>query len=362
MNRDVERVRELLPPDADPVGVMDGGVEEGLPARAERELVLLRRTAVADHSTRLVLGPGRRTLLGAAVAVMGAGVLVLNGGLPLPGREGATPAVAVTPPVLTLSPVDGRPADHLLRLAARVEKLPKEHSTGPYQYARTWGWWLNTAGDAPGGAANAAVPTVVETWRRPDGAGRLLSTYGRPIFPNPETEKAARDAGLIAGDGRTDERFGRGGFPDPEGDAWQKVEPFSTDPKKLLKQLKQVNWEGGQLVYGVSDMLGVAARSGPVDPRLRAAALRVLAGATGIKVSTTTTWQGRRAVAVTQEELWKESTSRQSILFSPETGDLLGHEEALLGHPRMLNIRVPATLAVQEFLARGSVDTVNERP
>ncbi|MDX2835738.1 hypothetical protein ACH3XX_42920 [Streptomyces scabiei] len=71
-------------------------------------------------------------------------------------------------------------------MAKRVEALPEEHSGGSYQYSKTWGWWLNTAGDVPGGVANAAVPTVTESWVDRQGGGRKLSTYGDPIFPDPQ--------------------------------------------------------------------------------------------------------------------------------------------------------------------------------
>ncbi|MFE9645187.1 hypothetical protein ACFYO0_13940 [Streptomyces sp. NPDC006365] len=65
---------------------------------------------------------------------------------------------------------------------------------------------------------------------------------------------------------------------------------------------------------------------------------------------------------MTQEEVWKGSTSRTSVFFDPETGYPMGSEEALFGNPRKLNIRVPATLAVTETLKRRAVSTTEERP
>ncbi|QTU61666.1 hypothetical protein [Streptomyces scabiei] len=183
-------------------------------------------------------------------------------------------------------------------MAKRVEALPEEHSGGSYQYSKTWGWWLNTAGDVPGGVANAAVPTVAESWVDRQGGGRKLSTYGDPIFPDPEQEREAREAGLVSGKKIGDAEYGPGQFPG--GSPWQEIEPFAQNPDELSRQLETVSWEGGLIISGVSDLLTYASRSGPIAPGLRAAALRVLADAPGLRVSTTTTWKGSKVVAVTQ--------------------------------------------------------------
>ena len=360
MKREVERVRALLPASEDPARHVEDGSE--LSARAERELAALCRTAVADRQAPQAARrtPSRRSVLAAGAVATGAAVLVWNGGLPLPGRHSGVPAMAVTPPVLSLTPVPGPPADYLERLADRVARLPTEHSRGAYRYTKTWGWWLNTAGDVPGGVANAAVPTVTETWVGADGAGRRLEKYGDPLFPDPDQEKDARAAQLVSGKKVSDRTYGPGQFP---GDSpWQDMGPFSSDPVRLTRQLKSVNWEGGLIVFGICDMLTYEARSGPVNPRLRAAALRVLAAYPGLEVSTTTTWKGHHVVAVSQKKVWKGSTARSSVFFDPDTGYPVGTEEALFGNPRKLDVRVPATLTVTETLAGGSVSTTEERP
>ncbi|WP_338896662.1 hypothetical protein WBG99_14190 [Streptomyces sp. TG1A-60] len=357
MSRDVEAVRALLPRDDDPASDQADGA--GLTERAERELALLRSSAARQRSVRARRGPGRRSVLGAAAVLAGASVVVLNGGLPWPGEGGGASAVAVTPPVLFLSPVPETPEKYLRDMAKRVEVLPEEHSGGSYQYSKTWGWWLNTAGDVPGGVANAAVPTVTESWVDRQGGGRKLSTYGDPIFPNPDQEREAREAGLVSGKKIDDAEYGPGQFPG--GSPWQEIEPFAQNPDGLSRQLETVNWEGGLIISGVSDMLTYASRSGPIAPGLRAAALRVLADAPGLRVSTTTTWKGSKVVAVTQEEVWKGSTMRTSVFFDPTTGYPMGSEEALFGSPLSLNVRVPATLAVTETLKRRTVSTTDER-
>ncbi|MFI9824127.1 hypothetical protein ACIHFC_27230 [Streptomyces sp. NPDC052013] len=356
MRRDVERVRALLTPANDPaVGpVEDAGTL--LTPHAEHTLRALRQSQRPQG-----VRPGRRRLLvGAGVVAVGA--VVAMGGRTLVPDAGAPAPVAYTPPVLSLHPVEGKSTRAFLQaFARRVETLEPEAAHGAYQYSKTWGWWLNTAGDVPGGVANAAVPTVTESWVAEDGSGRQRSAYGEPLYPDPEQRKDAEAAGLVAGTGIEDRTFGPGQFPAPEGGDWGTVAPFSTSPRVLARQLTKVNWEGGMIVHGVRDMLIYAGRTGPVDPRLRVAALQVLADSADVTVATTTTWNGRRAVAVSQSETLDGSTQRETVLFDPETGYPVGTESALFGHARHLNVSVPATLAVSETLERGSVSTTRGR-
>lgn len=358
MKRDVERVRGLLTTANDPAGPLEH-TPAASPPQTEHALQALRQTR---RPRRVLLGR-RRLLAGAAMVGVGT-ALAVGGRNLLPDADGDVPTpVAYTPPVLSLHPVEGRSArEFLLSFAQRVESLEPEAAQGAYQYSKTWGWWLNTAGDVPGGVANAAVPTVTESWVDKEDSGRQRSAYGEPLYPNPAQRKEAEEAGLVAGTGVEDRTFGPGKFPYPEGGDWGSVAPFSTDSRKLARQLAKMNWEGGMIVYGVNDLLGYVARSGPVDPLLRAAALRVLADSTGVAVSTTTTWNGRDVVVVSQNEALDGSTQRESVLFDPETGYVVGTESALFGHPRRLNVSVPATLGVTETLERGRASTTDGRP
>ncbi|MBB1243145.1 CU044_5270 family protein [Streptomyces durbertensis] len=358
MNRDTLRVRELLPPSADPAAECGG--RELLPPRAARELAELRRRAVAPP-TQPAFFSRRRILVGATAAGVSAALAVV--GQRLVPQESETQPVAYTPPVLRLKPVEGESGSaFLLAFAERVEKLPQERAGGAYRYLKTWGWWLNTAGDLPGGPVSAAVPTVTESWIRRDASGRQRSAYGEPLYPDPGQRETAEKAGLLAGTGEEDRIYGPGQAPTVEGDEWGDVAPFSTDPRELARQMEEVSWDGGMLAHGVSDLISYAARSGPVSPRLRAAALRVLARSRQVDVATTTTWQGRRVIAVSQSETYQGSTQRESVFFDPATGYPSGFESALFGNARSLNITVPATLGVGETLDRGWVSSTTERP
>ncbi|MBD0843396.1 hypothetical protein [Streptomyces sp. TRM68416] len=346
-----------MPPDPE-AGFARDGV---LPDRAERELAAL--LATEDPKPRSPKGMPRRSILLAGGAVASATAVAASGEVGrLLGASGGEAAAATTQPVLVLRRIAGRSShDVLTELADKVGKLAPETVQGPYLYTKSWGWWLNSAGDVPGGVANAAVPTVTEQWiRTSDGSGRERRRYGRPYFPNPDQERDAREAALIEGKGVEDKTYGTGHFtPYPE---WQQLIPFSTDPDRLLAQMKQVNWEAGRLIYGVSAMLNAAQlTSGVVAPELRAAALRVLAKCTDVTVTTTTTWQGQQALAVTQEGRHKNATFRDSLLIDPTDGYPMGHEDALLGDPLALNIAVPGTLSVNETLARGTVKDTRSR-
>jgi hypothetical protein len=250
--------------------------------------------------------------------------------------------------VLDLVPVAGDPGTYLREFAKRVERLPAEpQQVEGVQYTKQWGWWLQTAVDAPGGAVNAAVPTITETWVDREGGGRERKTTGEPIFPRPEQEDQARKYGLVAGKKIVDGKQNPGTFPWQS--PWRGIEPISEDAERLARQFAAVHFDGGYIVNGVAGLLTYRELSGDASPQLRAAALRVLAMRRDIHVSMTKTWQGQHVVAVTQEGHHRGSTDRNSVLFDPSTGRVFGTEEALLGNPLRLNVQVPATLAVTEI-------------
>ncbi|WP_405555477.1 hypothetical protein OHV08_16220 [Streptomyces canus] len=351
-------MRELMPPDPE----AEFAREEALPERAERELATL--LTVEDPKPQVRPGVPRRRVLLAGGVVATVTAVTASGELGrLLGAQGGEAEAMTTPPVLALRRIAGKsPHDVLTELAEKVGRLAPETAHGPYLYIKSWGWALNSAGDVPGGVANAAVPTVTEQWiRTSDGAGRERRKYGKPYFPNPDQERDAREAGLIEGKGVQDKTYGAGHFTQDYG--WNRLIPFSTDPDRLLRQMKEVNWEGGRLIWGVSAMLAAAQRAsdGNVEPELRAAALRVLAKRTDVTVATTTTWQGRNALAVTQEGRHKKATFRDSLLIDPANGYPIGGEEALLGDSLALKIAVPGTVSVSEVLSRGTVKDAKSR-
>lgn len=385
MKRDIERVRVLMP--SDPAAHI--GDEHGSAARVAQKLdgligkeePLRAATTVRWQDRSHGVLPRRRVLVAGAV-VTGVAVAVTVSPVSLPGEGSGQVAHAATPPVLALKPIDGRTAQQVLRqLAARVEAQDAEPEDSAVRYRKSWGWYLNTHADAPGGAANAAVPTVTEQWVRADGSGKTRSEYGEPYFPNPQTEAQARKAGLVAGSGKRSESFGPGYFASPRS--------VPTDPAELARLLgsKYPIEENGWREL----LVAVEAWSGADDlgrdtgqqlaPRERAAFLRLLADADGLfdfsrageaygpfRVYTTTTWQDQQALAVVSQEKsgqnldYPDSYGRDTLLIDPDTGAVLGFEEALFGDPLKLNIDVPAPMSVHEILEVGRVDDVGKRP
>lgn len=362
MRGDLGKVRELMPPDPQ-AGYRP---DSELPERAAREL----RALLADESGAVLqtgarAGVSRRRVLLAGGVVASVTAVAASGELSRLFGAGSGEAQAMaTPPVLNLEAITGRSAHSVLtELAETVARLPEQVPQGGFQYIKSWGWALNSAGDVPGGVANAAVPTVTEQWiRTSDGSGRERRAFGTPYFPSPDQERDARKADLIEGSGVRDKTYGVGHF-EPDS-AWQALLPFSTDPDRLTEQLNEVNWEGKRLIWGISAMLDATQRAsgGSAEPALRAAALQILARQRDVLVARTTTWHGSQALAVTQETKHKAATFRDSLLIDPATGYPIGSEEALLGDPLALKISVPGTISVNEILAHGTVKDDRSTP
>ncbi|MEU2562595.1 hypothetical protein ABZ626_25120 [Streptomyces longispororuber] len=331
----------------------------------------------------------RRIVIGtAAAAVAAAATAVVLGDVPRRDRADAYRYVAsVTPPVLRLTPTPQSAGRTLLDLAAKVEKQPAPHPS-EWIYTKTWGWSLNIDADAPLGAATAAVPTVSEQWINKDGSGRDRSAFGEPLFPHPETEAAARERGLVAGTGVTDERYGPGHYDAPR--------PVPDDPRALAKLIRTKSSaveENGrrELLVALAAWAGEGKMGGDSAQHLsgtrRATMLRVLAepdryfdfgpsdadrdgeGYGPLRTYTTRTWQGQEALAVvTQQKPGHDPAhpkhySRETLLISPDTGAVMGSEEAIFGDPLKINVKqVPATLSVRETLTRQPVRAEGARP
>ena len=101
----------------------------------------------------------------------------------------ATPA-----PLVYHSPVPPSGSDVLIRLAQAAAGQPAATPAGPgtYAYVRRQTWQLPAAGS---GARGHVLPTVIESWRAPGGADRVLRFTRRPS--GAVTEQSAAGDGVM---------------------------------------------------------------------------------------------------------------------------------------------------------------------
>ncbi|MEQ4206834.1 hypothetical protein [Actinopolymorpha sp. B9G3] len=382
-SRDVGRVRTLMP--ADPAVAVDRDTEISARVTRRVEALLDAHADAAGRQRGSGTSVARRRVLALGVAGAAGAAVVLADQLPMPGRSSRpTAQAAVTPPVLALAPIPGRTTRQVLReLADKVEKLPPP-AVGPYTYGKSWGWDLSTNAEAPGGAESVAVPTVTEQWiNNQDGSGRERKHYGRPYFPNPATERARAEARRW-GEGIEDTIYPPGHFGRPR--------TLPSDPQAMAAKLRAMRSQPiedngtAQLLAAVATLSGEpklgdgrGGRGTRLSPEVRAALLRVLADHEEhfdwadtrylpLRAYTTTTWRKQTSLAIVAQERrgaapdYPTSTLRETLLLDPETGFVMGYEVAILGHPRLLNLDVPAPLSVRETLLRAPVDSQTDRP
>ncbi|WP_327351154.1 hypothetical protein [Streptomyces sp. NBC_01304] len=364
-----------IPPD--PAEHLDTtAVGERVATRVRARIEALDADALdADAQDRAARGghrPRRRVVLAlagtTAAAATAAIVFETRPGLLPEDEDGYVHVASVTPPVLQLKPTEEPAKQTLLALADRVEKL-SDPPASEWVYTKKWAWYLNTWGDAPLGAATAATPRTIETWVRTDGSGHERSEFAEPIFPNPDSEQAAREGKLVDGTGVEEDEFGPAGHRRPF-----RLPDEVTKLATRLRRVEQIEENGrAQLLTEVGERSGALGGIGTSEQptaKQRAAVLRLLAEADyyfdfgtsdygPLQTYTTTTWQGRRALAVSSQQQpghdpeYPKHYSRQTLLISPDSGEIIGDEEALFGDPLKLNLKhVPATLSITEVLER----------
>jgi hypothetical protein len=327
---------------------------------------------------RLLASPTRRRrgLLVAAAALLAAAVLAVGVVSPLdvPFLRPGTPALAATPPLLSFDPSGMPDAKTLLeRLAQRTAAQPPAPGTGRFDYVQVQAWYLDSA-IGGGRTTSGLVPTLTEAWTAPDGSGRSRTVRGHAeveLVGSSETLKA-----VLAGTGAAKITvFGQGGTSKlPLID----LARLSTDPGVLAKQLLR---NEGTLSYSpdpagapvwfqrVQNILALYRRQ-VVPPPLQAALLRVLAGTPDLVVlGRGHDRVGRAVVAVGFESTAHGRPARYELLLDPRSGALRGYEEAVTT-PRLnpqtgrdyLNVRIPALVASETYLASGHARDDRTRP
>jgi hypothetical protein len=273
-------------------------------------------------------------------------VAVVAVGLPRSG-----PAYAATPPLLLpLAAPEGPAAPVLERAAAAAATLPPL-GDGSHAYVRMASWYLHTSVGG-GRVTSEIVPSISETWTGPDGAVTVAASRG-----------AAQPAGAPGPAGNAEALAALPDHADAEiaryapGEHGTGAGDLPADPARLRAALlgnEQIP-DGPELIRAVSDVL----RTTPVAPE----GLSALWGALALQpdlvtYGATTDRAGRPAVAIGIESDAGGLPSRELLLLDPDTGRALGSEEVLTSDPGQLNVRVPAVISYEVYLAAGLVPRI----
>jgi len=209
-------------------------------------------------------------------------------------------------------------------------------------------WYLHTSvGD--GRTTSEIVPSITETWTGPDGTVTVADSRGaaQPAGPPGPTGDAEALAALPDHADAEVTRYAPGEHGTGAGE-------LPADPAALRSALlgnEQVP-DGPELIRAADDIL----RTTPVAPEGLSALWRALALQPDlVSYGATTDRAGRRAVAIGIESDAGGLPARELLLLDPDTGRPLGSEEVLTTDPGLLNVRVPAVISYEVYLAADRV-------
>lgn len=239
---------------------------------------------------------------------------------------------AATPqPLIYRAPAPPSGRDVLLQLAA-VAARPHAGQAGaraPYAYVKRQEWRL------PGEISGAPVPSQVESWREPDGGGRILSVTRKL------TGSTVDDAKVPPG------------HPLPA---------LSTSETVLARRFAFGAPMSGASARQFVELTNLAGTQ-PIAPLVEAAILRLVARIPGLVNSgTVIDRDGRAGVAVSLASAYTGALISYTLIFDQSTGALLEADQTLAGNPGRLNVRPGSVLAYTTFLAWGYVADTATRP
>jgi hypothetical protein len=185
--------------------------------------------------------------------------------------------------------------------------------------------YTSTTVDGPGKNYTVSVPENRQIWIGPDGSGRLLETFGTPIFLSATDHADWVAAGSPAlSSGPSDETFGPGGLSDGPTD----LARLPTDPKALAAMISSRRIEGGpsgpaEDFTQVGDLL----RETDAPPALRAALFTVTERIPGIdELGTVADHSGRAGVGIA----FTSSGVRHELIFNPTDSTLMGEQDIVV--------------------------------
>ncbi|GIF45153.1 CU044_5270 family protein [Actinoplanes xinjiangensis] len=320
-------VRGLLGP-ADPA---DG---RPLTAASDRRADLDR--ILATPQARQARPVGRRLVAVAAALV----VLVLAG---LQIAPQPRPAYAATPPLLRYTGGEGPARDLLTGIARKAAIAPGPARTGDHEHLliRSWDLWTQVDGER---VASAIIPSRTESWRGPDDSGRRAVTFEEPQFTSTTREWLWRAQNLF-GDGLAprSEDYPAGRFP-----AMWADQPPAGDLDAWLHRAHPKENGPYETIVAVTDL----ARERLLTPATRAAALGIVAQLPGLTYDGTVTDRaGRAGAAFSVTTADSGLPTRYTLILDPATGTLLGYEKVLTTDAGKLDVRVPAVIGYETYLA-----------
>jgi len=302
----------------------------------------------------------RRSPLGlvaaaAVVALLVAGAMVVGPG------GGSSPAVAATPPVLPYETTSTAPAGPVLgRIAAAAAALPTEPAAGPYRYVRTQRWALNSA-VAGGRVTSVLASQQRETWRLPDGTGRVRTTAGENLVDRIGSRQTLEAA--LTERPASDESLASDGYvPPPLADVDRLPTGSPAEFALAVSSGANTGIPAGALV---AEHIQQLFAEQPVPPQARAGIWRLLATVPGAAYRGELADRvGRRGAAITVDD---DGTAhglpaRYLFIIDPATGELLEYDNILTTDPGALNVRVPAIVSLTVYLEAGRTASPTGRP
>lgn len=239
-------------------------------------------------------------------------------------QQQATPTFAVTPAALQTdqNPSEQGASADLRTIANAADGTADDTGAGNVAEVRMKSWSLFTRVDGRQ-VTSQVVPMRTVTRTSSDGTATVEQAYSY--------------------NGDHTERFTTAGALD------YPLRGLSANPDELGEQLG-VGQPASNGTAGLFDSIVVANRQMPIEPRVRAAILRVLADAPGVStVGRLADRKGRTGVGFTTDSAFSGLPTRYLLVFDPSDGELLGYEETLTTTAGKLNVRVPAVINYQVF-------------
>jgi hypothetical protein len=339
MNQDAEIIRRLVA-DHDPAaGLIAADAHADPQGQATLERILATPTAKTGRDAR------RWWPYAILPSVVWAAIAVTFVFLVVRSVDAGSPALAATPSPLAYHLPERAPSGRelLLRLASVAAREPV--TTGPsnaYAYVRTAGWYLVT--QVSGNQANSKVVAGVrESWIAANGFDRWITRRVPGDGSHVSLTILGPQTGRDAGSGPPRLRL-------------------STVPAVIAHQLDIGHPRSIGPVERFVSLTDLELNQ-PIPPRAQSAILRVLARSPGlIDSGKVTDRAGRPGVAVSLDSAYSGLPTRYTLIFNPDTGNLLGEEETLVGNPGRLNVRPKSVIAYTAFLASGYVTSLTARP